>query len=195
MPKMMPGYKGEVRKRIISAGFEVMCEKSYCQTTMDDIANRLGVSKPALYRYFKNKDELVVEVSKNFKEVFQEKARSMPPTSGPLDAWNALFDLYMGFDERLFALYFELLSMTARNPEIKKAATENLMEGFDMSMRRAEANKEKGIIPPDADPYAIALMSMSLFLGMRGLVLLGIDREEIHKRWNDMGRAVYRMKD
>jgi AcrR family transcriptional regulator len=191
MPKIMPEYKDEVRRRIVDAGFDVMCERGYSQTTMEDIAKRLGVSKPALYRYFKNKEELVVESSKRFNSIFNEKAKSLPPSSGPLDGWKALFDLYMDFDEKVFALYFELLGMTERNPQIKKIATENLVRGIEQSKRRAESNKERGLIPPGADPYAIALASTSIFLGMRGLVLLGVDREEIRERWNTIGRMVY----
>jgi AcrR family transcriptional regulator len=194
MPKMMPEYREEVRKRIIAAGFEVMCEKGYAQTTMDDIAGRLGVSKPAIYRYFKTKDDLIVESSKNFSRLFAEKAKNLPPTSGPLEAWNVLFDIYIDFDEKVFALYFELLAMTARNPQIKKNAVENLMAGIEMSKQRAENNKQKGIISSEADSYTIALTSMSLFLGMRALILLGIDRNEIRERWDSIGRAIYGIK-
>ncbi|OPX63955.1 MAG: transcriptional regulator BetI [Methanomassiliicoccales archaeon PtaB.Bin215] len=195
MPKIMPEYREEVRRRIVEAGFDAMCEKGYAQTTMDDVADRLGVSKPALYRYFKNKDDLIIESSKNFSRLFAEKARTLPPASGPLDGWNVLFDLYMDHDDRVFALYFELLAMTQRDPEIKKNAVENLKEGFDHSKLKAELYKKKGLISESSDPYTVALATMSLFLGMRALVLLGIDRAEIRKRWTDIGRMVYGLHD
>jgi AcrR family transcriptional regulator len=194
MPKMMPEYREEVRKRIVAAGFDVMCEKGYALTTMDDIAHRLGVSKPAIYRYFKTKDDLVIESSKSFSHLFAEKSKNLPPPSGPLDAWNVLFDLYIDFDEKVFALYFELLAMTERNPQIKKNAVENLMAGIEMCQQRAESNKQKGAVSKEADPYTIALTSMSLFLGMRALILLGIDRNEIRNRWDAIGRAIYGIK-
>lgn len=193
MPKIMPDYREEVRKRIVTAGFEVMCEKGYAQTTMDDIAGRLGVSKPAIYRYFRTKDELIVESSKNFSKLFVEKAKTLPPASGPLDAWNLLFDLYIDFDENVFALYFELLSMVKRNPQISKNATENLKEGMSMSTQRIEGYKRKAMIPDTVDPSTVALASMSLFLGMRALILLGIERTEIRNRWEDIGRSLYGM--
>jgi len=195
MPKMMPEYREEVRRRIVDAGFEAMCEKGFAQTTMDDVADRLGVSKPALYRYFKNKEELIIESSKNFSKLFAERARSLPPTSGPLDAWNVLFDLYMDFDDKVFALYFELLAMTERNAQIKRNAVENLMVGFEQSKLRAELYKKKGLISDNADPYTVALTTMSIFLGMRALVLLGIDRGEVRERWCDIGRMVYGIRD
>jgi AcrR family transcriptional regulator len=49
MSKMVPEYRKEAKKRIVEAGLEVMYEKGYCRTTMEDIAQNLNVSKPALY--------------------------------------------------------------------------------------------------------------------------------------------------
>ena len=58
MPKLYPGYRDEIRKKIVSEAFTVFLAKGFEKTTMDDIAARLGVTKPAIYRYYKNKEEL-----------------------------------------------------------------------------------------------------------------------------------------
>jgi len=57
MSRIVP-YKEEARIRILNAAQDAFAEKGYDQTTMEDIAQRIGVSKGALYLYFKNKDEL-----------------------------------------------------------------------------------------------------------------------------------------
>ena len=112
LSKMLPGYREEAKKRIVEAGLEVMYEKGYCNTTMDDIARRLDVSKPALYRYFKNKDELVIE-SANY---LQTRYRGIKTTRNseicPVDSWIEIFDQIMSRDIKIHALYFEILGMT-----------------------------------------------------------------------------------
>ena len=63
MPKVAPEYsveyKEEARKRIMEVGIQVFAENGYHQTTMDDVAKELNVSKGTLYLYFNSKEELL----------------------------------------------------------------------------------------------------------------------------------------
>lgn len=47
---------------IITAAEEIFFSKGFTRTTMDDIAKELEFTKPALYRYFKNKEDLYYAV-------------------------------------------------------------------------------------------------------------------------------------
>lgn len=49
------------RTAIVSAAAAVFLEKGYAQTTMSDIADRVGGSKATLYGYFPSKTELFLE--------------------------------------------------------------------------------------------------------------------------------------
>lgn len=60
MPKLFPSYRDEIRKKILNEALTVFLEKGFEYTTLDEIAARLEGTKPALYRYFKNKDELFI---------------------------------------------------------------------------------------------------------------------------------------
>lgn len=52
----------EIRKRaLIAAAGRTFGVKGFHNTTLDDIANALAVTKPALYRYVKNKHEILYE--------------------------------------------------------------------------------------------------------------------------------------
>ena len=75
MPKLYPGYREEIRKKIVNEAFTVFLAKGFEKTTMDDIAARLGVTKPAIYRYYRNKEELFIAAGaeamvEEFKQVF-----------------------------------------------------------------------------------------------------------------------------
>lgn len=51
------------RKRIVDAARRLFYEKGYERTTLDDIAERLQVTKPFIYSYYKNKNELLHEIA------------------------------------------------------------------------------------------------------------------------------------
>ena len=51
------------RKRIMDAARRLFYEKGYERTTLDDIAERLQVTKPFIYSYYKNKNELLHEIA------------------------------------------------------------------------------------------------------------------------------------
>jgi AcrR family transcriptional regulator len=49
----------ETRQRIQGAARELFTEKGVQRTSLQDIASRLGITKPALYYHFRSRDELV----------------------------------------------------------------------------------------------------------------------------------------
>ncbi|HSD57121.1 MAG TPA: TetR/AcrR family transcriptional regulator [Methanotrichaceae archaeon] len=195
MPKVVPEYKEEAKKRIIAAGIEVMSEKGSNQTTMEDIAAHLGVSKGALYLYFKSKDDLIFESAKNMQSPLCGMSMATFPTSDPFDIWSEILDNFMPFDPKINALYFELIAMAEHNPRIKKLSTESLMDEIEMLEHEMASQQQRGLVRSDADPRTIAVALISIFNGLRMMILLGIDREEIRKRWIEMGRIMLGIKD
>jgi len=198
MPKVLPEYKEEAKKRIIAAGVVVMSEKGYSQTTMEDIAAHLGVSKGALYLYFRSKDDLIVESAKNMQlHLSQLRVMQMAasPTRDPLDVWIEILDNLMPFDQKINTLYFELVAITERNPEINKISAKNLVEEIEMIEHEIASQQQKGQVRTDADPRTIAIAMISIFNGLRLMNILGVDRNEIRKRWTEMGRIMLGIKD
>lgn len=51
--------RGDTRARIQSVALELFTEQGYETTSLREIAERLGVTKAALYYHFKSKDEIV----------------------------------------------------------------------------------------------------------------------------------------
>jgi AcrR family transcriptional regulator len=49
------------REAILQTAAQLFLEKSYGRTSLNDVAERLKVTKPALYHYFPNKEEIVLE--------------------------------------------------------------------------------------------------------------------------------------
>ncbi|MEU8513204.1 helix-turn-helix domain-containing protein [Kitasatospora sp. NPDC048722] len=51
--------RSDTRARIIAVSLELFAEQGYEQTSLREIADRLGVTKAALYYHFKTKDDIV----------------------------------------------------------------------------------------------------------------------------------------
>ncbi len=116
------------------------------------------------------------------------------PTSDPLDTWTKILDNFMPFNPKTNALYFELLAMAEHNPEIKEIFSSNFMDEIKMIANEIASQQKKGLVRADTDPRAIAVALISIFNGLRLMVLLGVDREEIRKRWVEMGRIMLGIK-
>jgi AcrR family transcriptional regulator len=49
------------REAILRTSVQLFLERSYGRTAMNDIADRLKITKPALYHYFRNKEDILLE--------------------------------------------------------------------------------------------------------------------------------------
>jgi AcrR family transcriptional regulator len=58
--------KGEVaalkRERIVGAAADLLYDRGYENTTLDAVAEHIGVTKPFIYSYFKSKTEILAEI-------------------------------------------------------------------------------------------------------------------------------------
>jgi AcrR family transcriptional regulator len=49
------------REAILRTAVQLFLERSYARTAMNDIADSLKITKPALYHYFRNKEDILLE--------------------------------------------------------------------------------------------------------------------------------------
>jgi AcrR family transcriptional regulator len=63
-------------ERILTDGWELFQQKGYLGVSVDEICQRCGITKPTLYYYFKNKENLFVEVLlrrlQGFRDVIEQ---------------------------------------------------------------------------------------------------------------------------
>src|ERR1700751_5736008 len=57
-----PTGTDDVRERIVAAAERCIDRHGVRKTTMDDIASEVGLSRPSVYRYFADRDDLLVEL-------------------------------------------------------------------------------------------------------------------------------------
>jgi AcrR family transcriptional regulator len=49
------------REAVLQTAVRLFLEKSYGRTSMNDVAEKLNITKPALYHYFRNKEQILLE--------------------------------------------------------------------------------------------------------------------------------------
>lgn len=87
----------ELRKRaLILAAGRVFGDKGFHNTTLDDIAAALAVTKPALYRYVQNKHEILYECHRMAVEMAEHALDEAMQQRETLDALRAFVELYIG---------------------------------------------------------------------------------------------------
>lgn len=89
---------------IINATEELFFSKSYENVSMNDIAEKVGISRTALYRYFKNKETIyfavVLRAAKILNEMFEKRAKSKENGLNKLrDMGMAYFEFYNDYPD------------------------------------------------------------------------------------------------
>lgn len=81
----------EQRGRVLRASVEIFGKRGYRATSMNEIAAGVGLSKPTLYHYFRNKEELLVLI---YSDVLDESLRMARETvTAAPTALDAIRDL------------------------------------------------------------------------------------------------------
>jgi AcrR family transcriptional regulator len=129
----------ETRERILEVAQELFISQGYDKTSLRDIAERLGITKAALYYYFERKDDILLELHlqlHGFGAVILDDFEQIPVGPERYAAWPALMDrLIDGLIENR-----PLMLLHRHNHAAIQALhenTENLIENDAMEERTA----------------------------------------------------------
>jgi AcrR family transcriptional regulator len=71
------------RVAVLHTAVRMFLERSYGRTSMDDVAMQLNITKPALYHYFRNKEEILVEIYRLGTDLIDEMLDSIEADEKP----------------------------------------------------------------------------------------------------------------
>ncbi|WP_082393482.1 SACE_7040 family transcriptional regulator [Nocardia arizonensis] len=90
--------KAERRKELLVAGARLIADHGFLGVRLDDLGAAVGISGPAVYRHFANKEalltELLIEVS---ERLLAGGRRVVAETESPREALAALIDFHLDF--------------------------------------------------------------------------------------------------
>ena len=67
---------GDTKERILETALELFAQSGYLGTSMSDIANRLGITKGALYKHYIGKQEILDSIVERMNQMDYERAEA-----------------------------------------------------------------------------------------------------------------------
>ncbi len=160
---------------ILQAAEEVLTEKGYYETSIDEIAARVGIAKGTVYLHFPSKEDLVVAIferdMQKLVELVETKAASALTTRGKLEAvFQAIYGAYFssGMGQRMHLPYLVNSSSELRRLFVEKKGC--MREQWDQLSALITSLLEEGKAAGELDksiPTPVMLSAFFSFLSPR----------------------------
>ena len=158
--------KGDkTRKRILETASAMMAEQGPDGASMRAISLRLKITKPVLYYYFKNKDELIkaafIEGTKHFQEIDAD-----------------LNDPGLPLEQKLTRIFTNHLEFIRRYPDMPKCALKimaspasGVLSSMAMELKHRNRKRLREMLETVADKEGISAAGISNILHLVGAVI------------------------
>jgi AcrR family transcriptional regulator len=170
-PKAAPGSLNGARARdreVIEAAVQIFWEKGYANTSVQDVADALGMLKGSLYYYIDSKERLLEKIFDDSHAELSEIANLAVKSEGTAAQRTARFL----FDYAMWTLtHVEQAGLYTREWRYAsgglKASLADQQRFYDRTLRAliTEAQKD-GTIPEDVEPRGASLFIWSAFTGL-----------------------------
>jgi len=186
MPKVVPQYKDDAKRRIILAAMEVMAESGYEKLTIDDVAKKIGATKGAVYWYFQNKNALIQEVLVTIEKELENIA------SDPFFDQCDHMDFPSASNRFLFSevqqkeLLYDIGLLRNSNDSIPALNPESAQKLITILERQIENEQKIGEFPSLSDKKTLALTLVLLCSGLQKgelYAILFLGKTGILKLW------------
>lgn len=181
MPKVVPTYAEDAKKRILQAASEEFKDKGYFQSTMDGVASRLGISKGAIYRYFESKEKILAALyttaPDNLRSLF------LAASENPAVASKEVFAKMATRPNA--NLFVDFLAEASVNTDLQKIMRENV-ERFSAALEELMSQKNGKIrtSPKSAESIHDSIVTLGLvFNGLLCWLAIGVSEEEVRETW------------
>lgn len=174
-PPKRPEHSLETRELLLRAGLEVLTEKGFSSTGIDEILKRVGVPKGSFYHYFDSKEAFGAALIERYARYFAYKLERHFGDSSkqPLARlWAFVEDARTGMARHEFrrgCLIGNLGQEMAALPESYRASLIAVFHDWESRLARClEAAQHRGEIPASVDYEQAAAF---FWIGWEGAVL------------------------
>ena|SRR3954469_18018356 len=159
--------RDEKREAVLRTAVQLFLEQGYHGTTLNDVAERLNVTKPALYNYFRGKDEILYECWAIGAERVDDRIGEIAAAGGT--GLAKLRKLIVGYGEIMTTDYgkslvrFDLRDLTEHNRKIIQASKRKIDRAFRAYIKDGIA--DGSIKPCDIKLSAFAIAGSLNWIG------------------------------
>lgn len=149
------------REAVLRAAARAFAERGYHNTSLEDIAASLAVSKPTLYHYVSNKEEMLFECFRAGLEVLLGVFARTEATRGAASGRERLMAVVRGYAEAITSEYGWCM-VRAEDQDLSPAMSQRikaLKSDIDQRIRRliAEGIEDGSLAPCDPKMTAFAI--------------------------------------
>ncbi len=181
------------RKQIIDAAVEVMAEKGWAETSIDEATKRAQVSRGLVSYHFKDKADLLSGVLARCQEIFTESVRQAQVEGGdPVATMRAVTRIGIELakvNPVPYEVFVQFTASAKRDPQLGDEIRA-LWEGFRRTTAAAiRAGQRAGVFRGDLDADAAAARHIGAVTGIALQWLLepgAFDFEETERQTIDM---------
>jgi TetR/AcrR family transcriptional regulator, repressor for uid operon len=148
------------RTQILEAAMTCFAECGFHQTSMHDISAEAGISVGLIYRYFKNKEEVIAALAAEHKKDIAELLERAGEAPTLLEAMEILFTSHCceRSPQIISAFVVDLFAEASRNPQVAKIVRNVAKSKTDGVAKLIARSPEARRIAPWLDPREIAEM-------------------------------------
>lgn len=159
--------RDEKRDAVLRTAVNLFLEQGYRHATLNEVAERLNITKPALYNYFRSKEEILFECCALGQERVDEVISEIDAGGGTgLAKLRKLIRAYaevMTTDYGASLVRFDTRDLTDKNSKIVRAAKKSIDRTFRNYI--AEGIADGSITPCDAKLAAFAIAGSLNWVG------------------------------
>lgn len=149
------------RERLLAAALRLFVERGYAATSVREIVEEAGVSKPVLYYYFRNKEGLYLEIMNSIGQLFDRQLEALHTTVGTVR--QRLLALLVGmFDSAQNNLSVVSLAYSIYFGPPQGAPFIDFNRFFDQTIATVDALITEGITTGEIAPCNLEALCWSL---------------------------------
>ena len=149
------------QSEIIQESIKLIADKGIQGFTIKNLANAIGVTEPAIYRHFENKQKILIEILSLFKEnkeSFMKYVQADDVT--PLDKLKALFELRFKYFAKNRAIASVIFSeeLFRNDPILSEIVFDIMKENQKIILRIIKAGQKSSVIKHDVSADQLAFI-------------------------------------
>lgn len=187
MARINPEYRRDAKRKIIDATIEVASEKGVAAVTLEDIAQKVGVTKGALYAYFENREALFREMTLEvFTRVRSELKKAFRESDDGPEIFSRITDLEYGDLKRYTNIISQMVTTVPQDPELQALYSTMFDKNVAFIGSQISRMQKKGTVSAEIAPEEAARAILALVIGLRITELhLKKDPEQLKRIWFD----------
>ncbi|MBL1068917.1 TetR/AcrR family transcriptional regulator [Streptomyces sp. 7-21] len=133
-----PSRRSDTRERIQEVALDLFAEQGYEKTSLREIAERLGVTKAALYYHFKTKEDIVISLVQDRTRPLTELlewASQQPPTLETKQELLRRYSRAIAHADRLFRFFHD------NQAEVRLLSVGNILKERTLQLVRLMAGE------------------------------------------------------